>query len=189
MTGLYNNIDNLQNRKDLTFLHRTPKFILGSLNLNRIAGTYKKIFHLTETAAQDMANLTGGYSFAFQVLGYFTWENDKKLNNEVLKKYDDYIAEYSYDKIYSELSPNEKKIVKIYGKFSSKAIKTADILKESGFSSEIFNVYRQRLIRKGVVATAGYGYSRLVLPRFDIFLKNKSSYNNKLPDFTIIDEN
>ena len=76
MTGLYENINNLQNEKNLTFLYRAPKIELKPLNIRRIANNYKANFNLSDEDANHMAALTNGYPFAFQVLGYYTCKYD-----------------------------------------------------------------------------------------------------------------
>ncbi len=76
MTGLYENIHNLQNEKTLTFLYRAPKIILEPLNYTAMIAKYKQIFSCDKEKAQEMAVLTKGYSYAFQLLGYLVWNND-----------------------------------------------------------------------------------------------------------------
>ena len=39
-------------------------------------------------------------------------------------------------------------------------------------SSEAFSVYRDRLKRKGIINTEHYGHVSLILPRFEVFVKN-----------------
>ena len=73
MTGLYDNLRALQNEKSLTFLYRAPRITLESLNLGTIADSYQRVFQIEREPAVEMARDTRGYSFAFQVLGYFTW--------------------------------------------------------------------------------------------------------------------
>ncbi len=74
MTGLYDNINDLRNEKNLTFLYRAPRMELLPLNLSNIADNYRKNLNIGDEEAERMAKLTRGYSFAFQVLGYFTWK-------------------------------------------------------------------------------------------------------------------
>lgn len=57
MTGLYDNIKNLQDEKTLTFLYRAPRINLEPLNLNLIALKYQEVFNLTEAEAKKMAML------------------------------------------------------------------------------------------------------------------------------------
>ena len=74
-TGLYENIDELQNEKNLTFLFRAPKIQLKPLNQQAVVNKYKNIFQIDQDVAKQMAELTRGYPFAFQVLGYLTWNH------------------------------------------------------------------------------------------------------------------
>ena len=67
-TGLYENIEEIQNEKSLTFLYRAPKIQLRPLNRKAMAIKYGKIFSISGEDADAMADLTMGYSFAFQVL-------------------------------------------------------------------------------------------------------------------------
>lgn len=99
MTGLYENIEALQNTPNLTFLYRATRVTMNPLNQFTIADSYKDTFENTREDAIKMAAWTKGYPFAFQVLGYHTWENQGNFN----KAYDEayrYLAEYSYMKIF-----------------------------------------------------------------------------------------
>ena len=110
MTGLYENISELQNEKNLTFLYRAPKMILNPLNIGTIASNYRKNFDMPKEEALSMAKLTNGYSFAFQVLGYLTWKNDGNYTG-IIDQYRQYLEDYVYEKIWSTLSGNDKKVV------------------------------------------------------------------------------
>ena len=74
MTGLYENIYNLQNEKSLTFLYRAPKVVLEPLNYTAMIAKYKQVFSCEQEKAEEMAKLTKGYSYAFQLLGYLMWK-------------------------------------------------------------------------------------------------------------------
>ena len=86
MTGLYDNLYNLQNEKTLTFLYRAPKIILDPLNYTAIVSHYKKTFDIDNEKAERMAKLTKGYSFAFQVLGYLRWESKSGASYSILAR-------------------------------------------------------------------------------------------------------
>ena len=45
------------------------------LNTQAIIRKYMGIFQMEREDAMQMADLTQGYPFAFQVLGYLTWNN------------------------------------------------------------------------------------------------------------------
>lgn len=170
MTGLYENIYELQNDKSLTFLYRAPKIILEPLNLTAVRQHYKNIFALEEEKAERMAALTRGYPFAFQVLGYLYWEHrDTMTLNEILPEYDQYLEEYVYSKIWLEMSEKDKEILQVLA--VSGEIKVKNLREKLGLASEQFSVYRERLKRKGVIDTRQYGMVSMALPRFEEFIK------------------
>jgi uncharacterized protein YifE (UPF0438 family) len=166
MTGLFENIDDLQNEKNLTFLHRAPKLHLGPLSIGTMASNYKKNLSIDTDFSIKMAQLTKGYSYAFQVLGYSMWEhkNDYEASVIMLKQY---LEEYVYDKIWSELSEKDKKV--LYGIASTPSRKVSEVRECLDMKSNEFAPYKKRLIRKGVVANDA-GYAKLVLPLFDEFV-------------------
>ncbi|MBR4832332.1 MAG: ATP-binding protein [Butyrivibrio sp.] len=172
MTGLYDNLYNLQNEKTLTFLYRAPKIILDPLNYTAIVSHYKKTFDIDNEKAEHMAKLTKGYSFAFQVLGYLMWENKGKEIDDILPEYDQYLDEYIYDKIWAEMSETDKKVVSYLA--ISEETGVSKIREQLGMTTPQFSVYRDRLKRKGVISTARYGYISLLLPRFDEYVRMHS---------------
>lgn len=172
MTGLYENIYDLQNEKSLTFLYRAPKIELKPLSIPLIMQKYKEIFALKDEQALAMAKLTEGYPFAYQVLGYLCFKN-KTSYEKVLFEFDSCLEEYVYEKIWSELSSMDKVILAAMAKSSS--TKVASIREAANLDSNIFNVYRKRLLKKGVVRTPEYGHLAFSLPRFREFVLRNCS--------------
>lgn len=164
MTGLYENVSDLQNEKSLTFLYRAPKIELKPLNLGTIARNYRRTLNVMDAVAQKMARLTRGYSFAFQVLGYLTWEAGG-LSEDVMDGYRQYLDDYVYDKIWSELSAGDRRLA--VGIAKSKTGKVSEVRSILGMETNQFNPYRRRLIRKGVITGEERGYVRFVLPCFE----------------------
>lgn len=167
MTGLYENISELQNEKNLTFLFRAPKSVMKPLNLNSIAKNYEKILQVTEEQAGEMARLTCGYSYAFQVLGHLTYANDGDYV-KVIDEYAQYLEEYVYDKIWSELSAKDKELA--MGIAKTKSGKVSDIREYVGMTTNEFNPYRKRLIKKGLINGDSRGYVKFILPLFDEYV-------------------
>lgn len=179
MTGLYDNIYNLQNEKTLTFLYRAPKIMLEPLSVNSIARSYKNIFNLDTETAQTMGKLTKGYAFAYQVLGYLFWKkygsNSKDADlNSIIPQYDDYLENYVYEKIWFELSAKEKEIIELIIKNGE--MKIADIRSAIDINSSNMSVYRERLKYKGLVDVSHYGYLSLKLPRFAEIIQMRLDY-------------
>lgn len=172
MTGLYENIHNLQNDKSLTFLYRAPKMILEPLNYTAVRKQYMDIFQLDIDAAGKMAGLTKGYPFAFQVLGYLYWENrDTKTLEDILPEYDQYLEEYVYSKIWSEASPKDQEILSEMALRGESRVK--NIREGIGMTSSQFSIYRERLKNKGILDTKTYGMVTFALPRFAEFIQER----------------
>ena len=115
MTGLYENIYDLQNEKSLTFLYRAPKIILEPLNYTAIKSHYMRIFDINDEMADKMTLLTRGYPFAFQVLGYLYWDNRKDHTLEdIMPEYDQYLDENNKNfELY--ISIDNRRLMLIYG--------------------------------------------------------------------------
>jgi ribosomal protein L20A (L18A) len=172
MTGLYENIYELQNEKTLTFLYRAPKMELRPLNIGMIAKKYREIFGLEEEESLAMAQETMGYPFAFQVLGFLCWKNSAKWT-DVLDEYSQYLEEYVYEKLWSELSAQDKVVLRAMSESESRKVEA--IRTKAGKTSGNFSVYRNRLIKKGIIISTEYGYLEFALPRFREFVKHFSA--------------
>lgn len=167
MTGLYENINAIQDEKNLTFLYRAPKLEMKSLNIGAVAQKYADTFDIDSDNAVEMAKLTKGYPFAFQVLGYLTWNNNGDYKG-VLAEYRQYLEEYVYEKIWSELSAKDKEVAFAIAKCDTGKIK--DIRELLHIDTNQFNPYRKRLIKKGIVDGSEYGIVRFTLPFFERFV-------------------
>ena len=166
-TGLYENIDELQNEKNLTFLYRAPKIQLKPLNNLAIIHKYQTIFKIERDEAAQMAELTKGYPFAFQVLGYLTWNHHGDYG-AVLEEYEQYLSEFVYDKMWSELSQKDRMVAKGIADVHSGKIK--DIREHLGMETNEFNPYRKRLIKKGILSGETRGYVYFTLPLFEEYV-------------------
>ena len=171
MTGLQENIDALQNNDILTFLHRAPKIHLSALDMGSIADSYREVFHLNVEQSRYMARITKGYPYAFQVLGYYTFENngDYKAAVPACKQY---LNEYVYDKIWSELSRNDRKI--LYHLTQCKDGSIAELREKMDMKPNELSPYRSRLIKKGLINGEERGYMRFVLPFFEDYVVDNS---------------
>lgn len=163
MTGLYQNIDDLQNVETLTFLHRAQKIKLNSLNISSIAYSYSDIFQISMEKAMSLAKLTNGYAFAYQLLGYLCYENDTVNEAEIIPSFDRQLTELAYEKIWSELTGKEKDIIRSIAKCGNKV---KDIREDLNMTSGTLSTYKMRLIKKGIVQDDTYGEICFTVPRF-----------------------
>ncbi|MCQ2799883.1 MAG: winged helix-turn-helix transcriptional regulator [Bacilli bacterium] len=170
MTGLFENIAKLQDDKSLTFLYRAPKVLLGPLNEGIIKCSYKELLGVDDELALKLTRLSKGYAYAYQTIGYLMFEKGGKSITEMfLAEYEQYLVDYVYEKIVSELSKTEKKILANYE--DDKDIKLSEIAARANMDEKTISVYRDRLIKKGIIRQTNYGYTELTLPRFAHYLK------------------
>ena len=169
MTGLYENVNSLQNNKNLTFLYRAPKVELNPLDKELIKEEYSSIFkNESFETIEALASLTKGYAFAYQVVGYLFFKY--KDINKIYKELDQYLSIYVYDKIWSNLPKNERIFLKC---FKNESITTKAILEEVPYNENSIYVYRDRLIKRGLIASASLGTISLTLPRFENFISKQ----------------
>ena len=114
---------------------------------------------------------TKGYAFAYQVLGYIRWENRSKKLEKLFPEYDQYLEEFVYDKIWSEMSAKDIQVITAIADYNE--VKVKELLTELKMSSSLFSTYRGRLNKKGLIDTSRYGYVSLTLPRFSGYVKRK----------------
>lgn len=168
MTGLFENIRALQDQKTLTFLYRAPRIALQPLNIGIMADRYQAVFSIDRDRALQMAKETRGYSFAFQLLGYFTWQYPSD-QTRVHSLYKQYLTEFVYEKIWSEMSEGDRKVADAMAKVPDGSVKKIKEL--LGMETNQFNPYRMRLIRKGIADGDTYGVLRFALPIFEEFVQ------------------
>lgn len=183
MTSLTENINNIRNKKSLTFLYRAKVRELDKLNITAITGDYLKTLHIRREEAEELAYKTAGYSLAFQTVGYCYWrelcsgKNYSELNhNAILEEIDIILAELAYDKIWEEMSVNDQRILKSMAGIEEQegaGVKVESIRDDISMSSENFSTYRKRLIEDGVIEATQYGYLKFRLPGFGRYVRNK----------------
>lgn len=170
MTGLFENVRNLQNEKSLTFLYRAPSINIGSLSLNSIADSFEETLKISREEAVKLSKLTNGYAFAYQVLGYVMYENKKEtLDDETIKEFDRYLRDYVYEKVYYDLPEIEKKIINTLAYLEEGKI--SDVMESLKMNKENISQYRDRLLKKGILIKSGWGKLDFALPRFREFIK------------------
>jgi hypothetical protein len=170
MTGTYENIRKLQNDKSSTFLYRAPKIHLQPLSINAIASSYENFLHVSSEKAMEFAKFTNGYAYAYQVLGHLLYEKEEKeLTKELILDFDQYMAEYVYEKIFSESSSQEQKILLSFN--TDETVKVEELREKTSLDSKTMSVCRDRLI--GVLLSPKYGYLKFAFPRFNEYLREK----------------
>lgn len=177
MSGLFENVDALISDKASSFLSRSPKIVLGPLNLISVSKTYQKDLGASAEDANELAKLSQGYAFAFQVIGKLCFEKGKtKIDDELLSDLDTYLNENGYNVIWKGMTNIERKICVALAK--AKDGETTEISKIVGLKKSNFNNFRARMIYKGYLVSTGYGKLAFALPRFKEFVLNVEAFMN-----------
>ncbi len=168
-TGLYENINALSNIKDLTFFRRATTIQTIPLNAIRMSEMYKEKLGVDIKTAKNMAAITKGYAYAFQQLGslYFSKTKREKLT-DVIPRLKTELFAYSYEKIWEDLSEADKNMLRLMSE--DKLYKREDMLVLMGDSANSYSVYRDRLLKRGIIAST-QGYISHALPYFEEYVK------------------
>lgn len=130
---------------------------------------YKSKLNVDFSQAQEMANITKGYAYAFQELGvlYFK-KNEKEQLEDILPKLKTELFAYSYEKIWEEMTEMDKFLASIL--IYKDEYKREEVLELMGEKSRNYSMYRDRLAKRGIVNTR-QGYISLALPFFGQYIK------------------
>ena len=168
-TGLYENIIELSNVKNLTFFRRATTVKTEPLNMVRMSEMYKLRLKIDIETAREMAKITKGYAYAFQELGvlYFKKQKTQTLKNLVPLLKSELFA-YSYEKIWEELSVEDCFLLKLMTQ--KKEYKREEMISLMAKKAGNYSMYRDRLIKRGLLS-ARQSYISFALPYFADYIK------------------
>ena len=168
VTGIYRSVEEISNAQGMTFLYRAPRIPVEPLDKIAVANSYEKQLGVSRTCAIDMARLSRGYSFGFQVLGYLCFETGKPYT-EILQQFDHEMYEKVYRKVWTETSRKEKEVMNAVACAGSSRVKAIRAVLH--METNQFNPVRRRLIDQGIVVSESDGYLSFALPRFPEFVR------------------
>lgn len=173
MAGIPENVYGLMNERRSTFLMRTPRIFMTPLNYAMIKRSYIQKLKVDDNTAEHLASMTNGYSFAYQALGHVCWGHHIDVGaesfDEIVAEYDFYLQEFSYIKIWDEMSRNDRVVARAIAADTDSG-KVKDVRAAAHMGSKEFSVYRDRLKKKGLLDTSSYGEVSFQLPRFAEFV-------------------
>ncbi|MBQ3801856.1 MAG: ATP-binding protein [Treponema sp.] len=182
LAGLPQNVSELQNDNQLTFLLRAPRVTLEPLDSSNVRYNYKKAFEsggktLDEKALDKMTRASGGYAYAFQLMGWLLWKNtqDKiteKNVDSVLDEYKMLLFRNAYIKIAENLSRMDKAFVINMAK-NTGPTSMKELVREMGKSNAYLSNYRARLLDSQIIKQTSYGYVGFALPYFREFVNER----------------
>ncbi len=174
VAGLYEDIENIDNTDGLTFFLRAEKYEMTPLNITIIREDYIKTLGLDRDTAGKLAAMTKGYAFAYQAFGKYMWESDEKsINDMVLAQVDEALSLKVYDKIWSELRPQDKWFLSFIVNKDSMSVD--ELLSATKKNHSEWSKPRARLIEKGIIDCSLRGRISVKLPRFKEYVEAHSA--------------
>lgn len=166
-TGLFNNMEALGRVRNLTFFRRAETIEIRALSEISITMKYKKLLGIDQDEARKLTKLTRGYAYAYQVLGslYFS-KKDSDSVEDLMIDYDERLFSQSYEKIWEELKNEERVLIRIMLEHK----KRAEILEHMENPGN-YSVYRNSLIKSGLIRESQRGMIEFTLPHFEEYVK------------------
>lgn len=167
-TGLFSNMEALGRVRNLTFFRRAETIEVRSLSEVSITMKYKKLLGIPQDEARELARLSCGYAYAYQVLGslYFNKSSKDKID-DMIDDFDERLFSQSYEKIWEELTEGERKLIRIMLD-NRKREDILPLMDKPGNYSE----YRSSLIKGGIIRESKRGEIEFALPRFEEYVRN-----------------
>lgn len=174
-TGLYENIMELSNVKNLTFFRRVVTVKTEPLNFVRMSEMYRILLSIDLDTSREMAKIIKGYAYAFQELGslYFRKKEGQSLSDLIPELKSELFA-YSYEKILEELTEEDRFLVKLLTE--NEEYKREEVLELMGKKSGNYSMYRDRLLKRGILESR-QAYISFALPFFVEYLKEYCKFN------------
>ena len=72
------------------------------------------------------------------------------------------------------MSEKDRRVAEALSKCENGRVR--EIREAAGMTSQEFSVYRDRMLRKGIMVSPVYGHLRFTLPRFERYVKRKTDY-------------
>lgn len=150
-TGLYENVQELGNTKNLTFFRRGTTIETKPLNFIKMSEMYKSKLKIDIEVAKSMAEITKGYAYAFQQLGslYFKNRPVERLD-DIVEELKSELFSYSYEKIWEELSEEDRYLASLITE--KQEYKRDEVLRMMGEKKGNYSIYRDRLKKRGIIS-------------------------------------
>ncbi len=168
-TGLYENVHELENVKNLTFFRRGTTIATRPLSYIKMSEMYCSKLDVDIETAKYMARITNGYAYAFQKLGALYFKNKDKLSmDEIVEDLKSELFSYSYEKIWEEMSGDDRFLASLLTE--KPEYKREEVLSLMGKKVKNYSVYRDRLLKRGIIL-ARQGYIGLNPPFFAEYIQ------------------
>ena len=175
MTGLHDNISDLQNDKGLTFLIRAPKIHLDRLSQVAIANSYIRVLGVDKEKAIALATTTMGYAYGYQLLGNLLYKSGGDITDETMAKFDTALDANVYSLIWRGLSKKDRQILIAVADGNTEV---SALLLATGMKNSALQVYKGRLDKAGLLDISQHGHVSLALPRLKEYILMQKEFED-----------
>ncbi len=155
------------------------------LDLDTVAKSYQQIFTtghriIESQVLKTMARATGGYAYAFQILGSLVWEsNTQKIDqtslSQLLPAYQNQLFNDAYLPIVNELTMGDREVIEIIAHEMDETIDERFLKEQINDTSTAAPICLQHLIENQIVNYLEPGKVAFALPYFRKFaIKNEN---------------
>lgn len=181
MAGLPQNVSELQNDDVLTFLLRAARITLAPIDRWLIKNSYAKAFagnrKIDDAQLIEISRMTQGYAYAFQLLGYYLWEDSadgQKITQDIIEQalvpYKADLFRNAYVKIYQSLTNVERRFATVMAESGEESVPFGTIVNGMNKPKNYVSTYRLRLLDTQVIEAPSHGYLHFTLPFFGEFI-------------------
>ena len=167
-SGVYHNFHELGESKNLTFFKRASEVNTEPLSLSAMTVKYEDYLEIPEEKAIELARLTKGFAYAYQVVGSSFFENRDRDSEYALKHAKSELFSQCYEKIWSEIPEGEREILRIVSDGAKTRKEVIAKMKHGGS----YQVFSNNLKKMGLLVSSAnaYGRAELSLPFFGEFI-------------------
>lgn len=166
-------------------VQKSRRLTLPMLDLDTVANQYQQIFTKAHRVIEpevlpNIAAATGGYAYAFQILGSLLWESGvKKINpaafEKIMPDYQQQLFSNAYLPIVDELTTGDREVIEILAHEINSVVDESFLKEQIDDTSTAAPVCLQHLIENQIVSHPQPGQVAFALPYFREFaIKNEA---------------
>jgi hypothetical protein len=182
MAGLPSAVEDVLNDKVLTFFRRANRVTLKDVDIESVRIAFNESFgegdrSFASGVDRYAAEVTEGFPYLIQLVGYYLWKSagrtidaqdvDKAL---AMSKVDLY--RNIHDLMIIESSSKDQEFLRAMAEDDGIS-EIGQIIKRMGVNSSYASQYRERLLKSGIIAKAGYGKLTFTPPYMRDYLRTR----------------
>lgn len=183
--GLPSAVDELLNQSQVTFLRRAERVVLGDVELGDVASSFEQTINeaggaVSSEIAAALAAATEGYPFMIQLVGYHAWRKadggrvDETACRQGIDQARTRLGSLVHAPALRNLSDVDRTFLVAMSQDDGPST-VSSIANRMNKNAQYVGVYRQRLLRAGMVRVVGYGQLEYAIPGLRDYLRDHAT--------------